>query len=93
MTASEAGKGDRYRSVNKQAFDSGWDRIFGANTLEDLTSPCVEICQLDYSKKVCRGCLRTLDEIGAWMHCSDDEKRRILKNVKERKKHAKDNAD
>lgn len=90
MTASEAGKGHRYRSVDKQAFDAGWDRIFGTNTLADLTSPCVEVCRLDYTKKVCTGCFRTLDEIGAWMNCNEDEKRRILANVEERKKSVKD---
>lgn len=89
MAASEAGKGDRYRSVNRQAFEAGWDRIFGYNTMADLTSPCVEVCQLDYTKKICTGCLRTLDEIAAWTNCNEDEKRRILKNVEERKQNVK----
>lgn len=80
----DGGKGDTYRPVDKTAFDAGWDRIFG-NPKEDLESPCVEICQFDYVKGMCIGCMRTLKEIEAWMHCNADEKRRILDNVKERK--------
>lgn len=87
MPASEAGKGDSYRKVDQQAFEAGWDRIFGSPKA-DLESPCVEICTLDFTKELCVGCLRTLDEIGAWTNCNDDEKRRILANVEERKRHA-----
>lgn len=89
MPASEAGKGDTYRPYNRESFEAGWERAFKkTTTLEDLTSPCVEVCQLDYVNKVCAGCFRTLDEIAAWMNCNDDEKRRILANVEKRKKHA-----
>lgn len=83
----EAGKGSRQRPVyDKERFYENWDRIFGG-----VSSPCVEVCRLDYTKKVCTGCLRTLDEIAAWGNCNEDEKRRILKNIEERKKHVKDN--
>lgn len=82
------GKGDTYRPVDREAFNNGWDRIFGKNRLEDITSPCVEICHLDYVKKICTGCHRTLSEIEAWSYCNDDERRRILGNVEERKRHA-----
>lgn len=86
MPASDAGKGDHYRPVNKAAFDEGWDRVFG----EEVPSPCVEICHLDFTKEVCRGCLRTLDEIGVWSISNNDERRRILANVEERKRHVED---
>jgi hypothetical protein len=82
---AEAGKGSRHRQVNKEAFEAGWDRIFG-NPKKDLESPCVEICQFDYVKGVCIGCHRTLDEIGEWINCGSEEKKRILANVEERKK-------
>ena len=85
MPASEAGKGDTYRPYDRESFEAGWERAFG-RPKADLESPCVDVCQFDYVKKVCIGCLRTLDEIGAWMNCNEDEKRRILANVAERKK-------
>ena len=28
-----------------------------------LPSPCVSVCAMELSKGLCRGCLRTLDEI------------------------------
>ena len=90
MAASEAGKGDNYRKVNREAFEAGWDRIFGSPKA-DLESPCEEVCQFDYVRGLCTSCHRTLKEIEAWMHCNQDEKRRILANVAERKAHGKGN--
>lgn len=81
---THAGKGWRQRPVNKEVFDQNFDKIFGR-----IDSPCVEVCDLDYANKICRGCYRTLNEIQAWMNCNDDEKRRILRNMEERKKHDK----
>lgn len=86
MPASEAGKGDTYREVNREAYEAGWDRVFSSPD-----SPCVEVCSLDFTKELCTGCLRTLDEIGAWYNCNADEKRRILRNVEERRKHVQSN--
>jgi predicted Fe-S protein YdhL (DUF1289 family) len=41
-------------------------------------SPCVGICLMDPSTKMCRGCLRTIDEIAGWYEASVAEKRDIL---------------
>jgi predicted Fe-S protein YdhL (DUF1289 family) len=49
-------------------------------------SPCVDICTLDHSRNVCTGCLRTIDEIVAWGGYSDDERRRIMADLPNRKK-------
>jgi uncharacterized protein len=82
---ADGGKGSRQRPVNDiEKFESNWERIFGG-----VSSPCVEVCQLDYAQQVCRGCYRTLNEIGAWGYANDDEKRRILKNIEERRQHEK----
>jgi len=84
---AEAGKGSRHRPVLDQAtFDKSWDRIFGGTS-----SPCVDVCDMDYAANVCRGCYRTMDEISAWGFSNEDEKQRILKNTEERKQHAKSN--
>ena len=40
-----------------------------------VPSPCVSICLLDEASGSCKGCLRTLREIGAWAGLSDDDKR------------------
>jgi predicted Fe-S protein YdhL (DUF1289 family) len=83
---AEAGKGSRHRPVNKEAFEAGWDRIFGG-----VSSPCVDVCDMDYAANICRGCHRTLDEVAAWGYANNDERQRILNNVEERKKHAQSN--
>ena len=81
----EAGKGSRPRPIeDKERYNENWDRIFGG-----VSSPCVDVCRLNYTKKICEGCLRTLDEIAAWGYANDDERQRILKNVEERKNHVK----
>jgi predicted Fe-S protein YdhL (DUF1289 family) len=32
----------------------------------DVPSPCIKICRLDPTTRLCVGCLRTAAEIGAW---------------------------
>lgn len=77
----EAGKGSKQRPIEDQEqFDKNWEVIFGCPT-----SPCVSVCEIDFEKKICHGCFRTLDEIEAWYHANDDEKRRIMRNIEERK--------
>ncbi|MQY51342.1 DUF1289 domain-containing protein [Rhodocyclus tenuis] len=48
-------------------------------------SPCVDICRMDAARRLCTGCLRTLDEIGGWSGFSDDEKRAVLAAVAARR--------
>ena len=43
-----------------------------------MESPCINICVLDEERGLCRGCLRTLDEIGEWGRYSAAERARIL---------------
>jgi len=84
---AEAGKGSRHRPVeNQDTFDKNWDRIFGG-----VSSPCVDVCDMDYAANICRGCHRTLDEVAAWGYANDDERLRILNKIEERKKHAQSN--
>ncbi|WP_044301161.1 DUF1289 domain-containing protein [Rhodopirellula sallentina] len=47
-------------------------------------SPCTGICQVD-DQQICRGCFRTLNEIGRWSIASTDEKRSILNCVQRRR--------
>jgi len=41
-------------------------------------SPCLGICLMDPATRMCRGCLRTIDEIRRWYEASAAEKRAIL---------------
>jgi predicted Fe-S protein YdhL (DUF1289 family) len=49
-----------------------------------MESPCVKICALDAATGLCSGCGRSLEEIGAWLHLSDQERRRIMAELPER---------
>jgi predicted Fe-S protein YdhL (DUF1289 family) len=36
-----------------------------------VPSPCVKICRLDASGRVCTGCYRSLAEIAGWLQMDD----------------------
>jgi len=48
-------------------------------------SPCVGICLMDPATRVCRGCLRRVEEIAAWFEATTAEKHEILARIAERR--------
>jgi hypothetical protein len=69
-------------SLNQKAM------IYLAATAEDIRaraqkyehavpSPCMSVCQMDDALGLCKGCLRTLDEIGRWGNADDAGRRSI----------------
>lgn len=51
-------------------------------------SPCIGVCLMDPRTRMCRGCLRTVEEIGAWYDASPADKRAILARLAERRAQA-----
>ncbi len=49
------------------------------------TSPCVGICEMDPASGLCRGCLRTLQEIARWGGLSLGERRMVKSALAERR--------
>ncbi len=49
-----------------------------------IASPCINICQMDPTSGLCRGCQRTLDEITRWSRIDDSERQDILAAVSAR---------
>jgi predicted Fe-S protein YdhL (DUF1289 family) len=49
-----------------------------------MESPCIKICTYDPESGLCRGCGRTLDEIGAWFSMTDQERRAVMAELPER---------
>jgi predicted Fe-S protein YdhL (DUF1289 family) len=49
-------------------------------------SPCLGICLMDPRTRMCRGCLRTVEEIAAWYNASNAEKRAILARLEARRR-------
>ena len=50
-----------------------------------VASPCTRVCVIDPVSKLCRGCLRTIDEITVWSGKSPAEKRAVLAALEERR--------
>jgi predicted Fe-S protein YdhL (DUF1289 family) len=49
-----------------------------------MESPCIKICTYDSESGLCRGCGRTLDEIGAWFSMTDQERCAVMAQLPER---------
>lgn len=50
-----------------------------------IRSPCVKVCKLDNKTKMCIACKRTIEEIMQWSVLSDNDKSKILIDLKNRK--------
>ena len=48
-------------------------------------SPCLGICLMDPATRMCRFCLRTIDEIRGWYDASAADKRAILERLAARR--------
>ncbi|MBI2746413.1 MAG: DUF1289 domain-containing protein [Burkholderiales bacterium] len=51
---------------------------------QNLPSPCISVCRMEPSTGLCKGCLRTLDEISAWSTLDDAGKRSIWARIEAR---------
>ena len=49
-----------------------------------VPSPCVSLCEMAPDNGLCRGCMRTLDEIVAWGSASDEFKREVWAQIRRR---------
>ncbi|MBD8531425.1 MULTISPECIES: DUF1289 domain-containing protein [unclassified Massilia] len=49
-----------------------------------VPSPCISLCEMDGRTGLCRGCLRTIDEIIAWGTASDEDKRAVWVEIRRR---------
>jgi predicted Fe-S protein YdhL (DUF1289 family) len=45
---------------------------------DEVQSPCVKICVVHPTERICTGCLRSIDEIAAWSRMSHQERREIM---------------
>ena len=44
-------------------------------------SPCIDICKIDKNSGLCKGCLRTKQEIKGWKALSKSERREIIRQI------------
>lgn len=50
----------------------------------NVPSPCISVCAMALSSGLCRGCLRTIDEIADWSTMSDTGKRAVWARIEAR---------
>ena len=50
----------------------------------EIESPCVKICVIHPSERLCTGCYRTIEEISAWSRLSQIERDKITNELPER---------
>jgi predicted Fe-S protein YdhL (DUF1289 family) len=50
----------------------------------EIDSPCVKVCVIHPATRLCTGCLRSIDEIGAWSGMSPDARRAVMADLPDR---------
>ncbi len=53
--------------------------------MNEIASPCINVCQMDTATALCRGCFRTIDEIAAWAAAPSGRRVAILAAVDKRR--------
>ncbi|MBT0957207.1 DUF1289 domain-containing protein [Alphaproteobacteria bacterium KMM 3653] len=51
---------------------------------DEVESPCVNICVVHPAERICTGCLRSIEEIGAWGRMSPEERRAVMAELPSR---------
>ena len=56
-----------------------------AATPMPVRSPCVKVCEMDATTRLCRGCFRTQDERDWWVAYTDEQQRDVLRRCEQRR--------
>ena len=62
---------------NSENTDHIWARA-------EIESPCVKTCVIHPESRLCVGCLRSIDEIGAWSGMTPDARKHIMAELPSR---------
>ncbi|MGJ8622235.1 MAG: DUF1289 domain-containing protein [Yoonia sp.] len=44
----------------------------------EIDSPCVKVCVIEPKSRLCTGCLRSIDEIGAWSRMTPEARQAVM---------------
>ncbi len=47
----------------------------------EIESPCIKICVIHPESRLCTGCWRSIDEIGAWSKMSPEVRRAVMEEL------------
>ncbi|SMO34694.1 DUF1289 domain-containing protein [Ruegeria faecimaris] len=51
----------------------------------EVESPCIQICVVHPTERICTGCYRTIDEISRWSKMDSSERADIMADLPSRK--------
>lgn len=54
------------------------------NTASPISSPCIDICDMDPNSGLCAGCARSMGEIMQWGMIPETARRRIMAELPQR---------
>jgi len=57
--------------------DAVWKR-------DEIESPCINICVIHPETRLCTGCLRSIDEIGAWSSMTAEQRGTVMGELQNR---------
>lgn len=57
--------------------DEVWQR-------DEIESPCLKLCSIHPTERICVGCLRSMEEIGKWSRFSPEVRRKIMEELPSR---------
>lgn len=50
----------------------------------EIESPCIKICVIHPESRLCTGCLRSIDEIGAWSRMTPEARKDVMAQLPNR---------
>ena len=63
--------------MKDQNIDNLWKR-------DEIDSPCVKLCSIHPRERICVGCYRSMEEIGAWSSLSTEVRLEIMAKLPSR---------
>ncbi|MDA9671930.1 DUF1289 domain-containing protein [Paracoccaceae bacterium] len=53
-------------------------------TRNEIQSPCIKICIIHPSERLCTGCYRTIEEISAWSRLPSEQREKVSNELPKR---------
>ena len=51
---------------------------------DEIQSPCIKLCSIHPVERICVGCYRSMEEIGAWSSLSSEARTKIMAELPSR---------
>jgi predicted Fe-S protein YdhL (DUF1289 family) len=51
---------------------------------DEIDSPCIKVCVVDPTQRICTGCYRSIDEITIWSRLSPEARKLVMQDLPNR---------